>query len=119
MAVERVLDVTSDINADGRATVDVGSWDKVVVQLITPSATASFTQTTDAGGVTGVSDGSAASALNFTTLSGLLVSDGSAASSIAAGAGNSIEFTRFGTFIRIMGPGLTVAKAFVRLYKIN
>lgn len=119
MAQEKVLDITADINADGRATLDVGSWDKVVIQLITPTATASFTTTTDAGGVTGSSDGSAASATNFTTLSGVLLSDASAATSIAAGAGNSIVFTNFGTFIRVMGPGLTVTKAFVRLYKIN
>lgn len=117
MAVERILDVTSDINADGRATLDVGSWDKVVVQLVSPSTTVNFTTTSDAGGVTGVSDGSAASATNFTSLSGTKVSDGTAATSLAAS--DEIEFTRFGTFIRLMGAGVTVTKAFVRLYKIN
>jgi hypothetical protein len=117
MAVERLLDVTADINADGRATLDVGSWDKVVIQLVSPSTTANFTTTSDAGGITGVSDGSAASALNFTALSGTKVSDGSAATSLATS--DSIEFSRFDTFIRIMGGGLTVSKALVRLYKIN
>ena len=119
MAVEKVLDITDDIIADGRATLNVGGWDKVIIQLITPTATASFTTTSDGGSITGVSDGSAASATNFTTLSGVKLSDASAVTSISAGAGDSVEFTRFDSYIRVMGPGLSVAKAFARLYKIN
>lgn len=117
MAQERILDVTADINADGRAVLDVGSWDYAVVQLVSPTSTATFATTVDAGGVTGVSDGSAASASNFIDVQGTNVNSGSAVTTLAASG--IVKFTNLGTFLRIMGPGLTVTKAFVRLYKIN
>lgn len=117
MAQERILDVTADINADGRAIIDIGSWDYAEVQLVSPTATATFATTIDAGGVTGVSDGSAASATNFIDTQGTNINSGSAVTSLAASG--IVRFSNVGTFLRIMGPGLTVTKAFVRLYKIN
>lgn len=117
MAVENVTDITNDINADGRAQLDLGGFDYVVVQLVTPTATASFTQTSDSGAITGVSDGDATSATNWTTVQGVNLADGSAVSSLAASG--SVKFNNMGRFLRIMGPGLTVTKALVRKYKIN
>lgn len=117
MAVERLLDVTADINADGRAIVETGGWDYATVQLVSPTSTATFATSNDAGAITGVSDGSAASAINFIDTQGTNVNSGSAVTTLAASG--IVKFANIGQFLRIMGPGLTVTKAFVRLYKIN
>ena len=117
MSVQRLIDVTADINADGRATLEIEGWDNAEVQLVSPTATATFQTTNDAGGVTGVSDGSAASATNFIDVQGTNVNSGSAVTTLAASG--IVKFTNLGNFLRIIGPGLTVTKAFVRLYKIN
>jgi len=117
MAIERLLDISADINADGRAIVECGGWDNAEVQLVSPTSTATFATSNDAGAVTGVSDGSAASATNFIDVQGTNVNSGAAVTTLAASG--IVKFTNLGQFLRIMGPGLTVTKAFVRLYKIN
>lgn len=117
MAAERLIDITSDINADGRAIVECGGWDNAEVQLVTPTSTATFATSNDAGAITGVSDGSSASATNFITLQGTKVDDSSTVSTLAASG--IVKFTNIGQFLRVIGPGLTVTKGIVRLYKIN
>lgn len=117
MAVQIIIDVTGDINADGRVALDVGGWDFAEVQLVTPTATATFETTNDAGGIQGVSDGSAVSATNYVAVQGTNVTSGSAVSTLAVSG--LVKFNNLGQFLRIIGPGLTVSKAFVRLYKIN
>lgn len=117
MAIERLLDVTSDINADGRAVIETGGWDNAEVQLVSPTATATFQISNDAGAITKVSDGSSASANNYVSLQGTKVDDGTSVTTLAASG--IVKFTNIGQFLRIIGPGLTVTKALVRLYKIN
>lgn len=117
MSVQRTIDITSDINADGRATLDVGGWDYAEVQLVNPTATATFQTSADSGAITGVSDGSAVSATNFIDVQGTNVNSGSAVSTLAASG--IVKFNNLAQFLRVTGPGLTVTKAFVRCYKIN
>ena len=117
MAVQQTIDVTTDINADGRATLDVGGYDYAVVELVSPTSTATFASTSDSGDITGVSDGSAASATNFVTTQGTDLSSGSAVSTLAITG--QVKFAGGGRFLRIIGPGLTVTKGLVRLFKIN
>lgn len=117
MAVERIIDVTSDINADGRAVIECGGWDNAEVQLVSPNTTATFATSNDAGAITGVSDGSSASAQNFIDVQGTNVNSGSAVTSL--NTSGIVKFTNIGQFLRIIGSGLTVTKAIVRLYKIN
>jgi hypothetical protein len=117
MAVQQVVDVTADINADGRAIIDIGGFDFAEVQLVSPNTTATFAGSNDSGDVQGVSDGSAASATNFTTIQGTDLSSGSAVSTLATSG--IVKFSNAARYLRIMGPGLTTTKALVRLYKIN
>lgn len=117
MAVQRTLDLTADINADGRAIIETGGWDSVEIQLVSPTSTATFATSNDAGGITGVSDGSGASATNFIDTQGINVNSGSAVTTLAVSG--IVKFTNVAQFLRIMGPGLTVTKAFAHLYKIN
>lgn len=117
MAIQQVIDITADINADGRSILDVGGFDYAVVELVTPNTTASFASTSDSGDITGISDGSAASATNFVTTQGTDLSSGSAVSSLATTG--QVKFTGGARYLRIMGGGLTVTKGIVRLFKVN
>lgn len=117
MAVQQILDVTADFNDGSSATLDVGGWDYSVVQLVNPSGTVNFTTSNDSGAITGISDGNAASALNFIAASGIVIASAAAASTLAAAG--LIRFTGIGMFLRISGTAVTADKVIVRLYKIN
>ena len=117
MAVQQTLDLTLDINRDGRAIVDIGGFDYAIVQLVSPTSTATFATTNDSGDITAVSDGSAASATNFIDTQGTNLNSGSAVTTLAASG--LVRFGYVGRYLRIMGPGLSVTKAIVRLFKIN
>lgn len=113
MAVQQILDVTADFNADGVVNLDIGGWDFAVVQLVTPVGTTSFFTSNDAGAVQGVSDGNPTSATNFVAVTGTVLATGSGATTLA-GAG-LIKFTGVGQFLQISGT--SAAKVLVRLYK--
>lgn len=115
MAVSQVVDVTADFNDGSEAILDIGGFDFAVVQLVTPSGTVNFLHSNDAGAVTGVSDGSAASAINFVAVTGTVMSTGAGATSLAAS--NLIKFTGIGRFLQIKGSAVTAVKVLVRLYK--
>ena len=118
MAIQRIIDITADLNANSIATNDVGGYDFVEVQLVSPIGTFSFLTSNDSGAVTGVSDGSSASATNFTAVSGIKLSDASAVTTLA-GSG-IVKFPNIGQYLQITGAGAAqVTKAFIRLYKIN
>lgn len=118
MAIQTVVDITADLNNNDIATLDVGGWDYAEVQLVSPTGTFSFFTSSDAGAITGVSDGNATSATNFTAVSGTKLSDGSAVTTLAASG--IVKFSNLAQFIRVTGGGAAqVTKAFVRLYKIN
>jgi len=118
MAIQRNIDITSDLNDNDLATLDVGGWDYAEVQLVSPTGTFSFLTSGDSGAITGVSDGSAASATNFTAATGKKLSDASAVTTLAASG--IVKFSDLSQYLRISGAGAAqVTKALVRLYKIN
>ena len=117
MAISKTLDVTADLNADGRVQVETGGWDYAVVQLVSPSTTVNFETTSDAGAVTGVSDGNAESATNWVSTQGTNLATGAAVTSLAASG--QVRFEKVGQFLRLIGAGVTASQAFIRLYKIN
>lgn len=115
MSISLMLDVTADFNDGNSATLDIGGYDFAVVHLVSPSGTVNFLHSNDSGDITGVSDGNAVSATNFIAVSGIVMSTGAAATSLAAS--NLIKFTGIGRFLQFSGSGVTVTKALVRLYK--
>jgi hypothetical protein len=118
MAIQQVIDITTDLNNNDIANLDVGGFDNAEVQLVSPTGTFSFFTSNDAGAITGASDGSAASATNFTVLSGIDLATAAAATTLASSG--IVKFSNIGQFLRITGAGAAqVTKAFVRLYKIN
>lgn len=116
MSVQRILDVTADINGDGRCQLDVGGFDYCIVQLVSPTATATFSTTNDSGDIIAVSSGNATAATNWIAVQGTNLNAGTAITTIATSG--IVRFSYMGQFFKIEGPGLTVTKAIVRLYKI-
>jgi hypothetical protein len=117
MSVQQRRDITADINDNSIAQLDVGGWDYVVVQLVSPTGTFTFKTTNDADETTAVSDGSAISATNWIDVQGTVLSTGSGATTLAASG--LIRFEKIGQFLQLSAPGAAqVTKAIVRFYKI-
>lgn len=118
MSVSRIVDITNDLNNNSIAVLDVGQWDNAVVQLVSPTGTFTFNSTNDSGAITGVSDGSSASATNWIAVQGTNLNSGSAVTTLA-GSG-IVRFAVIGQYLQISGAAAAqVTKAIVRLYKIN
>lgn len=115
MAVQRILDITTDVNNNDLAAFDVGGSDYVVVQLVSPTGTFTFSSTNDAGAITGVSDGSAVSATNWVAVQGTNLNSGSGVTTLAASG--MVKFQGIGQFLQISGAaGAQVTKAFLRFW---
>lgn len=117
MAVQQVIDVTEDFNADGRAIADIGGFDYAIVQLVSPSGTITFETTNDSGDITGVSDGNPASATNWIAVQGTNLNSGAAVSTLAASG--LVRFGYIGRYLRLSIGGGTATKILIRLFKIN
>lgn len=118
MGVQRIIDITADLNANSIAAFDIGGYDYVVVQLVSPTGTFTFNSTNDANAITGVSDGSNISATNWIAVQGTNLNSGSTVTTLAASG--LVRFQSIGQFFQITGAGAAqVTKAIIRLYKIN
>lgn len=115
MAVSQVIDFTNKYTAAGALNIDIGGWDSVIVQLVTPSGTTSFLSSSDSGDVQGISDGSAISATNFTAVTGTNLATGSGVTSLAVSG--SVKFSGIGRYLQLSAG--TATKLLVKYYKIN
>lgn len=113
MAVSQVIDFADRYSASTPLNIDIGGWDFVVVQLVTPSGTTSFLTSNDGGGITGVSDGNSASAANFNAVTGTNLATGSGVTTLAAAG--SVKFAGIGQYLQLNGG--SAAKVLVRYYK--
>lgn len=120
MALTRLLDLTSDFNAASSPAVkiDVSGWDWIVVQLVLPTGTVTFSATNDAGAVEGTTDGNAVSSLNYIAVQGTNLNSGVAASTL--GASGLMRFAVVGKFMQFSATGaVTTGKLLVYLFKIS
>lgn len=117
MGLSKTIDLTASFNATGLSTIDVGQWDDVTMQVVSPTGTINFLGTNDSGGVQGVTDGSALTATNFNAVQGTNLATGVAATS--TGASSSYKFLPGTKFLRFSGAGVTVTEMLVFLYKIR
>lgn len=116
MAVQQIIDRTADFNSGSLCIMDIGGWDFAVVQFVGTSGTINFLHSNDSGDLTGISDGSEASAVNFVSVTGTNLATNTGATSIAAAA--LIKFTGIGRYLQLSGSGASVTKLLIRLYKI-
>lgn len=96
-----VSDITNEPRDDGSWVLDVSNSKTITFQLVNPAGTFSFTGTNDAGAITGISAGSAASAINFTAIQAINLATGTAVTTANAAGLYKIEV--FCKFIRISG----------------
>lgn len=108
MAITNTYDYTNKFNADSGVVIDMGGWDNVTIQLVSPSGAVSFNTSNDAGAITGVSDGGSASAANFTAIQGTNLATGSGVTSL--NATGSIRFNNVGKFLQLTGSSVTATK---------
>jgi len=108
MAITNTYDYTTKFNADSGVVIDMGGWDNVTVQLVSPSGAVSFNTTNDGGAITGVSDGGAASAANFTAIQGINLASGAAVTTL--NATGSVRFNNVGKYLQLTGSSVTATK---------
>ena len=94
-------DITEDTREDGSWVLDVSLWKNITFQFVNPLGTFNFQGTNDANAIHGVSDGSAASAINFTAIQAVNLATGTAGTS--ANVAGLFKIEVFCKFIRISG----------------
>ena len=120
MALTRLLDLTGDFNAvtNPSVRIDISGWDWIVVQLVQPTGTVTFSATNDAGAIEGVTDGNATSSLNYLSVQGTDLTSGTSVTT--SGASSLTRFGVIGKFFRLSASGaITAGKVLVYLFKIS
>lgn len=118
MAIQVILDVTEEYNDSSLKTLDVGGYDYAIVQLVNPSGTVTFKTSNDANAITGASDGSATSAVNFTVVQGTNLATSAAVGTLAVTG--LVRFGYIGKFLQLDGGGtVTCDKVIIRLVNIG
>ena len=117
MALSQYLDWTKEFNDNSGISIEIGSWDYVIVQLVSPSGAVTFNSTNDDGGVEGSGYGSGNTATNWVTVQGTNLNSGTAITSIAASG--LIRFGYVGQFLQLTGSSVTATKVIVRYFKIG
>jgi hypothetical protein len=115
MALLQLIDSTNDYNANGSVNLDIGGWDYVVVQIVSPTGTTLFKTSNDSGSVLGVTEGNALTATNFLTCLATNLANDARVSSVSADGLFKINVA--GRFLQIIGS--TVGKLLVTLQKID
>jgi len=116
MSLSNTLDVSTEFNRDNGHVSDMSGWDYAIITLVSPSGTISLTATNDGGGITGVTDGNSLSALNFTAVQGIKLSDGSAVTVAAAGQTKVINS---GRYLKVGGASAAATKAIIEYFKVG
>ena len=117
MGLSKKLDLTTAFNASGFVNIDVGLWDKVDLQVVTPTGAITFNGTNDGGEITGITDGNALSAKNWNVVQGTNLATGSAATS--TNASSTYQFSVTTKFLQFTSAGATVTEMLVWMYKIS
>ncbi len=82
--ISKILDVTTEFNANNGVKLDLGLWETATFQFVTPTGTISISGSNDAGAVTGSTDGNALMSTNYTAILATNLQTGATTSSVAA-----------------------------------
>lgn len=98
--LSKVLDVTTEFNANNGVKLDLSLWESATFCFVTPTGTINITGTNDAGAVESVTDGNAITSTNYTAIQATNLASGTAVTSVSA-AGNykvtiGTKFIQFG-----------------------
>lgn len=118
MGMSKIIDATADFNADSKVVVDISEWDNVVVQLESPGALINFNASNDSNAITGITDGSALSAIQFQPIQATNLATG--ASVTSSSISGMFRFGIVGKFLQLIAAGGTTAtKILILFYKIS
>lgn len=100
--ITEIIDVTPvfQTGAAQAYVQDVGGWDNVVVQIISPSAAINFNTTSDNGSVVGTLPPVPQVPANWLSVQGINLATGTAVTSVAASA--NVRFSNIGKFLQII-----------------
>lgn len=110
------LDLTQEITLNAECVFETSNYDYAIVQLINPGGFVNFYATIDSGAIQGVSDGSAKSSINYSSIVGTDLTTGALVSSSIST--NLIKFDVVGRYIKIQG-SISPNKLLVMLTKIS
>lgn len=96
-----VLDVTEQFNAAGLFYQDLSGWDEAIVQIVNPSEAISFKSTNDNGSITGQLLPAPEVPVNWLTVQGVKLSDGTSVSSVTSS--ELVKFVAFGQYLQLLG----------------
>lgn len=113
--VSTLLDLTTDFNANGKVNLDLSGWDYCVADILVPAATVSFNATNDANEKTGISNGSAYTAINWQPVAMTNIATGTGVVSTAT-TGN-FKLNVGAKFLQLTGT--TASKILIYLTKIG
>jgi len=114
--VSQVIDITKAFNESNTPTFEVGGWDFIQVQFVSPTGTVTFQGTDDAGAVQGETDGNATLATNFVTVGAYNIQ-----TEVIATTANASSIFRFNyptKFLRFSKTSVTATKVFLMYRKI-
>lgn len=116
MGLNKMLDLTIPYTNNGFVNIDVGMWDNVEVQIVGPTGTVSFNASNDSGAITGITDGNATSAKNFTAIQGTNLATGTAVTTTAAAG--TFKFPVTARYLQLTGGG-PLTELLIMLYKVG
>jgi len=114
--ISKLIDVTTEFNANAKVQLDIGGWDYLVAQFVSPTGTVTFKATNDGGAVLGLSPGDAESAINWNVIQGLNLAANTSA--VNTNATSMFKFNVVGKFIQFESVGQTVGKLLINYSKI-
>lgn len=109
--VSKILDVTTEFNANNGVKLDLSLYESATFSFVTPTGTISITGSNDAGAIEGVTDGNALTSTNYTAIQAINLGTGSAVTSVVA-AGN-YKVTIGPKFIQFGGASAAATKVLV------
>ena len=115
MIVQKI-DVTTTFNANNAAVLDVGGWENVLIQMITPTGTITMQGTNDGGEVTGTTEESPTTAANFTNIAAIKMVDGTLVTSLASTG--LYKISQPPKYIKFGGVSAAATKVLVLLSKV-
>ena len=98
-------------------TIDVSNYDYAIVQFVNPTGTINITSTNDGGDMTGITDGNAKTATNFTAIQATKLSDGTAVTAVVTAGLYRINVA--GRYLSFGGTGAAATKVVIRLAMIS
>lgn len=114
--ISATYDYGATLTANHTVTIDVSLWENVIFQMVGPSGTILLQGSNDGGAITGGTDDSPQSAINFTTIIATNMLDGTTTSSLATAG--IYKLSQPCKYLRFGGASAAATKAIVFTSKV-